>query len=70
MQDAAGLDALDFSDRNMDANTVITLTDAAMAQYEKRLRDDRERSFTRGIAVYGAVMSTVAIIAEIVLHFL
>ena len=70
LRDEAGVENLYFSDWNMDANTIVTLTDKAMEQYEKRKRDDADRNFTRRVAIYGAVMSTIAIASEIELHFL
>lgn len=70
LQVEAGHDALDFCDDALDNNTVVTLKNLAMEAYESRIRRDKDKSFTRCIAIYGAVMSTVAIVAEIMLHFL
>lgn len=70
LQNAVDNDMLDFSDNRMDENTIVTLTNRASEELETRLRDDWDKRFTRCIAVYGAITGTVAIIAEIVLHFL
>ena len=69
LQDAAGVGMLDFSDNRMDEKTTVTLTNAAAEAYEGRMRDVRDKTFTRCIAIYGAVTATVAIILEVVLHF-
>nr|DAO42481.1 MAG TPA: transmemb Cytochrome C oxidase subunit II, transmembrane [Caudoviricetes sp.] len=64
LQDEAGVDNLDFSDWNMDENTVVTLTNEAMDRYEKRQLDSRKEFrawFTLGIALWGAFTGTIAL---------
>lgn len=70
LQNEAGVGMLDFADTNMDDNTVITLTNRAAEAYEARRREDFDKTFTRCAAIYGAITGTVAIIVEVVLHFL
>lgn len=69
LQEDAGVGMLDFSDYEMGEKTIVTLTNPAAEAYEGRMRDVRDKTFTRCIAIYGAVTATVAIIVEVVLHF-
>lgn len=70
LENAVDNNMLNFSDNRMDENTIVTLTNRATEELETRLHADRDKLFTRRIAIYGAITGTAAIIAEIVLHFL
>ena len=64
LQDEVGPENLDFSDWNMDENTVVTLTNEAIDQYEQRQRDGWKEFrawFTLGIALWGGFTGTIAL---------
>ena len=66
LQEDAGVGMLDFSDCEMDEKTIVTAAEA----FESRRRNDWDFFLTHVVAVYAAIMATIAIIVEIVLHFL
>nr|DAN24873.1 MAG TPA: hypothetical protein [Caudoviricetes sp.] len=70
LQEDAGIGMLDFSDCEMDENTIVTLTNPAAEALESRRRANWDFFLTHIVAVYAAIMATIAIIVEIVLHFL
>ena len=70
LENAVDNDMLDFSDNRMDDNTIVTLTNRATEEFEKRRRANWDFFLTHIVAVYAAIMATIAIIVEIVLHFL
>lgn len=70
LQEDAGVGMLDFSDCEMDEKTIVTLTNPAAEAFESRRRNDWDFFLTHVVAVYAAIMATIAIIVEIVLHFL
>lgn len=61
LQDAVGVNMLDFSDNRMDEKTVVTLTNAATEAYEERQRKNWGFRITQLIALYGAVVATIAL---------
>ena len=70
LQEDAGAGMLDFSDCDMDEKTIVTLTNTAAEAFEARRRDNWDFFLTHIVAVYAAIMATIAIIVEVVLHFL
>ena len=59
-----------YDDCEMDEKTIVTLTNPAAEALESRRRNDWDFFLTHVVAVYAAIMATIAIIVEIVLHFL
>lgn len=70
LQEDAGVGMLDFPDCEMDEKTIVTLTNPATEAFESRRRNDWDFFLTHIVAVYAAKMATIAIIVEVVLHFL
>lgn len=66
LQDEFAYNALDFDGMDLTDQTVITLTRQAENEYRQRFH----ASITCGVAFYGAITATIAIIADIIMHFL
>lgn len=65
LQDAVGPGMIEFSDSNMDENTMLTLSNEAMELYEDRKRQNFDTYFTRAIAIWGAITGTIALASDI-----
>lgn len=70
LQEAVGPGMIEFSDSNMDENTMLTLSNEAMELYENRKRQNFDAYFTRAIAIWGAITGTAALVSEILMRFL